>query len=38
MAKDIQGLGLGLAVRFSGSEFAKKYKLIARNGSESEGA
>ena len=27
MAKDIQGLGLGLAVRFSGSEFARKYKL-----------
>jgi hypothetical protein len=27
MAKDIQGMGLGLAVRFSGSEFARKYKL-----------
>lgn len=27
MAKDIQGYGLGLAVKFSGSEFARKYKL-----------
>ena len=27
MAKDIQGVGLGIASRFAGSEFAKKYGL-----------
>ena len=27
MAKDIQGLGLGLASKFAGSQFAEKYKL-----------